>query len=437
MKMRIPTIFAVIFILTKSASSEFDANDAIKKTVAGIDAGKGILEMFEKGGTSKIAGKISKAASKIAPFLGAFGPALSLVNNFIQEAPTQFQKDVAKNFSKIDQNFDKVFEQFHEVKSLILETSLKFQYARFEHAILWQSKMLHNVLTASRQTVEDRKGLFLQSHYSHLNKPTWLLYRFMMKKGTLADNIPALAMKATRNHRKQVQRLLLGVLNLIIQGVKVHLAHLKLKAYPKISKHTYDEEEKTWAENIKRVVEHIKIIDSKVKAKWKDQYEEESLSVASRNRDKGHSKVAKAMYDHLSGKYDWRAWFVVVYDPITGSEHHEEYTCGFRKFRYNGMNILVASSDVSSTYLTGYEKNSVDTLADGAFYGGSGFLHHGAYEVLRDAVPKYITTSASKCSRYRAVGVIKKSANAAYVGPNGRFTTSDTWQKVYKVHLFV
>ena len=437
---------AVVFLFTRlvepinldAASAQVTAGHVGR----GVVAGKGLLDLFNSlNHSSKFATKLATAFKKITPFLGAIGPALVLVTAIIPKQPTQFEKDVMSNFSKIHQSFDKVFSEFKDVKNLIETTSMKAQYGRYEQQIEWQSKHLQNLLEANSSNVASRKTYFLKAYSLHLNQPTWILYNFMIGNSTMSDNIPRLAMSYTNNNRKQVQHFLSGILNLIIKGVTVHLAYLKL--HGGYTEGHYNKDEREWAERVKEIIKHIETVDTEVKNKWKNQFEQEALNIASRDKDKSHEEVAEAMYNHLSKKYDWRKWFVVVYDPVTGGEKHEDKTCGgFYKFRYRGLNILVASNDENNPGLTGKEYYDVRGLRDRTlikkwhWYYGLRHVPLGAKYMLDTMVPKYLVNAAASCGRYRAVGVIETKANPAYKGSEGRYAVANTRKNDYKIHVF-
>ena len=194
------------------------------------------------GSTNKVIATIGKAVSQIAPFLGAFGSVLSLIAVFIPKSPSPEMVKMTKEFARIDERFDNVFYHFEDVKNLIMKTSLKNQYGRYERQLLWLSDKLQNLLNSDNNTMRARKHLFLSAYNTVDNEPTMSLYRYVMEKGAISDNIPKVAMAYTHNHRRKVQDLLKGVLNLILQGAKIHLAYLKLKGF----NYTYDQEERKW-----------------------------------------------------------------------------------------------------------------------------------------------------------------------------------------------
>ncbi|KAK3106062.1 hypothetical protein FSP39_011801, partial [Pinctada imbricata] len=87
-------------------------------------------------------------------------------------------------------------------------------------------------------------------------------------------------------------------------------------------------------------------IDRSVKSKYRKQAESDAVKEMAEYKDMSNAALAEKVYSLLNDKYDWRVWFVVVYDGITGSENHWIWYCGgFFKFRHHGKNMVVASND--------------------------------------------------------------------------------------------
>ena len=450
---------AVIFIPTLLVRCHDTSTDTAR-VGAGVDAGKGILEMFAETNTkpdaattsskiaksSKIAEKLGSVASKIAPFLGALGPALTLISHFIAKAPTEHEKYVTEEFAKIDKNFDKVFKQIQGVKNIIAKTALQNQYDTYEHAILFQSVKLQDLLQASSQTYYDRKRDFVDAHKKTLDQPLSLLYRFMMTRGTFSNNIPAIAMQYTRNNRKEVQKLLTGVLWLIIQGVKIRLSYIKVTHY---SDHMFNEEKTKWINQTKQVIHRIREVDLEVKAKWKDQFKEESLAIVKSESTKSNEQIRDEVFKHLTQKYDWRQWFVVVYNPITGSKNHKNVICtetGFQEVQFHGKDVVVASNEEHPAY-TNVQKISWDMKFrnDKDYRRGGNFMYGSPYPIdmaahkVYKSIPQYIKNYAGKCSRsgYRAVGIIRKDANPAFKATSNQLALANTYPRnVYIIYVF-
>ena len=316
-----------------------------------------------------------------------------------------------------------------------MKTSLRNQYGLYERRILWLSDKLQNLLNSDNATMRARKHLFLSAYNTVNNEPTMSLYRYVMEKGAISDNIPKVAMAYTHNHRRKVQDLLKGVLNLILQGAKIHLAYLKLKGF----NYTYEQEERKWATRIKAVAKHIIDVDSEVKSKWKSQIENETLAIVRSQKGNDKTTVADAVYSHLSDKYDWRIWLVVIYNATKGPDKQWVQVCGgFYKFGFYGKNIVVASIDTNSTHPI--DRHNIYTDLQRVkevkrywhWFIGWTTDPLPARSLFEKRLPKYITDPG--CKRYPGIGVIIRSANPEYRSPSSHLVVSV--KRHYNIHVF-
>ena len=223
-------IFTVILLWLSVVTKSEDAKSTLEQVQAGVEATNDIMEVMQDEKFSKSFTKIGKVASKVGPFLSSVGPAIALVTIFLPESPSEELQFMQKEFAKVDANFDRVFSQFGEVKNLIEKTSLKNQYAAFEHTILSLSARLQDMLAAKTRDVGVYNRSFVREYQSSYGGAAFKIWNGMIDDNrVLSDNIPMTAMNFFNNDRKKVQRVMKGVLNLILQGVKVELAFVKAK----------------------------------------------------------------------------------------------------------------------------------------------------------------------------------------------------------------
>ncbi|XP_033115044.1 uncharacterized protein LOC117115383, partial [Anneissia japonica] len=248
--MYLALICVLVFV---SSGYGADEEEILGKVNAGVEAGNAIVQVLADENLSKTFGKIGEIASKIGPFLGAIGPAIALITIFLPQSPSPEMQLMKKKFEEMDQKFDQVFEQFDEVKNLIHETSLKAQYGEYDHTISALSHRLEQFLSASAEAVEGQKATFITAYESSYGSATYKLWSGMMGKTVLSDNIIETAIKYTENDRGRVQKMMKGVANLILQGVKIHLFYLKAKGRDA----TYEDEKKTWEDHIIQLTNHM------------------------------------------------------------------------------------------------------------------------------------------------------------------------------------
>ncbi|CAH1802766.1 unnamed protein product, partial [Owenia fusiformis] len=76
------------------------------------------------------------------------------------------------------------------------------------------------------------------------------------------------------------------------------------------------------------------------------QSREEILDYARDNSGMSNEQFSLGLFSSLEKKYYWRVWFVLIYNPITGSNKNRMNVCGGHIFlRQNGRSIVVASKD--------------------------------------------------------------------------------------------
>ena len=427
-RMKVLALLLPILIWTTRVNTE-DVKETMGKVQEGIGATSEILGVLSETDVSTKFSRIAKVAAKVGPFLGAIGPAISIVTLFFPDSPSAELILMKKEFAKIDSKFDQVFEQFEDVKNLIRETSLNNQYSEYEHSILHLSGILRNLLKSNLTNdtgVYNRS--FVTSYRSSYGGATDKLWRGMMKDMVVSDNIPYGAMIFTKYHRTRVQNIMKGILNLILQGVKVQLAYLKLLG------HDYDVSvmETKWETKIKDLVYHMKSVDWQVKNKWYNQAKKDIKSELVSLEGKSNEEFANSLYSFLTQKFDWRDWHVVAYNDIIGGDKHWVKWCGGDNwFRENGRNLVVASVDEGKTAIntTATKKclGDIKTRPCDGWWGS-------CYDIEAKKVYEEMPDNYRKGCTYAAVGVIRKDEDIAHKGPSDRLVTVDNG--VYKLHAF-
>ena len=321
------------------AGKPIDPNTASQKVEKGIAAAKAILSVFEASSTSKFITTLGKVSKAIGPFLGALGPVLSLVTLFLPKTPDPFKKNITKEFAKIDGKFDQVFNKFGEIGDLIKKKALMTQYTKYENEIHHASSKLESLMKADKAKVVARKDKFIKAAGPKIDLALHTLYDSVARVHgrQLSDFIPNAVMDYTNYHRKKVQNMMKGMLNIITQGAKAHIAYQKIMAEQNASYNAeYESEKNIWKHNIQNVVKEIIAVDTKVKNQYKTQHTIDFKKVAVANRGKSNAEVAKAIYEMLVEKYDWRTWLVLVYDTSpewAPKDHRVGYCGGFLSIR--------------------------------------------------------------------------------------------------------
>ena len=336
-------LFAIATIWLGTETRASDTRDIIDKVQEGTSVATEFITALGDDKVSKTFGKIGKIAAKIGPFLGSIGPAIALLGLF---SDTPELTAIKEGFANMDKKFDEVFNKFDEVNNLIRETSLKNQYASYEHTILALSKLLQRMLSApTKQEAASYKNIFVQKYAYSDSLATSKIWLGMMGEGEFSTNIPKEAMIYFDNDRKRVQKVMKGTINLILQGVKVELAYAKATG----NDGNYAAKEKMWKDRVTRLIEKSTKYDEEVRDKYQDQLKTDVDKKLQEWRDKDHQDFANSLYYFLEKKYDWRTWFVISYNEIYGSGKHWGGECGgYSSFRKYGQNVRVASFDTDS-----------------------------------------------------------------------------------------
>ena len=423
-------LFAVAIIWLSADTSADDAKDTLDKVNAGVDAANAIVDVLGDEKFSKNFGKIGEVARKIGPFLKAVGPAIALVGVFMPSEELRFMK---KKFAEVDAKFDQVFQKFAEVENLIQKTGLKAQYAQYEHTILSLSTKLSEILNAPTTDVDVYNRSFILEYTNHYDEPTFKIWNGMMP-GTrrLSDNIPLTAMEYFDNDRKKVQKVMKGVLNLILQGVKVELAYLKIMRPDK----DYTVIQGDWEKRVSQLVDQMKSYDKTVAGRYHDQIENEIPVKLAQWRGQSHSTFATNLFNFLNTKYDWRDWHVVAYNELHGGNHHWVKWCGgYHSFRHQGRNLVVASVDDGKSPIN--KNNAYKKLSQvSTRWCKSDWVvgHRCGNRSAKDVFFHHLQNEFKSCYNYASIGVIEKIAGIAHRAPPNRLAVRDN--NKYTLHAF-
>ncbi|CAG2235020.1 unnamed protein product [Mytilus edulis] len=103
-----------------------------------------------------------------------------------------------------------------------------------------------------------------------------------------------------------------------------------------------------WENKIKQVKVKFDQIDNQCTNAYHSQSGKDIDAYAASNSGQTSSQFAAGLFNLLAGKYYWRHWIVLAYNPISGSNlHYVGVSGGHIKFRKNGRNIVVGSVDKS------------------------------------------------------------------------------------------
>ena len=424
---------ATLLCLTVVTRSQ-DVVSTMRKVKAGIDATKAITDFLGNEQFSESFKKIGTLAAYTGPFLGAIGPIIALVSTFLPVAPNEQMRLLKKEFAKVDKNFNEVFRDIAEVKDLIKETALKDQYSAYELTIEHLSLKLQEYLAGDTAVVADLKQNFISAFNRSYDGAASKLWTGMVDTDlVLASNIPLTAMDFYHNDRKKVQRIMKGVFNLILQGIKVELAYWKAMGLDS----QYAVQRDLWDNKTKQLLYKMEIVDLTVTFMWYGQMKREIPKKLEDWQGDSHSDFAKKLYDFLKGKYDWREFHVIAYNELHGGTHHwVKFCAGHHSFRQYGRNLVIASvftgmPSISTDYAK-FKLNAVSVreLKTGPWGIRKWWAHRRAQDIFEKKFPDSIRSGC----RYASAGVIEKDADVAHVASPGRLALSNRGH--YILHAF-
>ncbi|XP_052074461.1 uncharacterized protein LOC127712203 [Mytilus californianus] len=311
----------------------------------GLAIGKGIADLLEKRDFAKSLTMIGKS---IGPYLGALGPIVGVIMAFIpsESAELAFMKKMMK---EIDTRLDHIDNRFNDIERLIEWSVVKVNFGQIEQNIKVVSREFQYIYAVPQAAVENRKVLYLSRYDNdYQNSGTKLYDVIVEKQGLFQEDLGTSVMRYTKIDRRKTQLFLLGVMQLLLQAVKVELGYLLVKQYT----HNAHFMQLDWENRIQKVRRKFEEIDNQCVVKYHTQSGNDIDEYSSANKDLTNRQFANGLLNLLRGKYDWRDWVVIAYDPVKGGDKHWiGVSGGHMKFRKDGRNIVVASVDKSHSVM--------------------------------------------------------------------------------------
>ena len=323
--------FAVPTFTSQSVNVPDDlhpVNRTIKKIQAGIDAGKGIVDLLGSKELSTTFGKIGEIARKIGPFLGAIGPLFGFLGFFFPKGPSPELQLMTKKFAEMNKRFDQVVAGIDDLKDLIEHTTMDDQYGQYQITINTLSKSLDKVFDArannsSQEIIDDRIADFIALYdKSNIDTALEALYEGLAENTPLTIPIPETIREFTHDDRLKTQNMMKGILSILLKGVKV------LLAYHQFQNHTseYQEQQKDWTANIQTITTHMQDVDKEIKERYSDQVITDVNKILSEKKDLSTNELTNDLMNFLRKKYDWKSWWVQVNRYKKGESSHSVQT---------------------------------------------------------------------------------------------------------------
>ncbi|XP_063439612.1 uncharacterized protein LOC134720940 [Mytilus trossulus] len=350
--------FLVTLLMLFSSPSHSLSPDQKQQVTVGLELGKGIAEMLEK---KEFRNSLTKIAKNIGPYLGALGPFIGVVMAFIPSESDElaYMKTMMSN---IDNRLDQFDTRFDDVERLIQWNTVEINFGQLEQRIKAVSHQLEIVYSVPSAAVPNRKLIFIDNYDSDYQNSGLKLYQAIVAQHKIQKQLGTQVLSYTENDRAKTQIFLLGVMQLLLQAVKVELGYLLVKQF------TYNANYMTtdWENKIKEVKVKFDQIDNQCTDAYHSQCGKDIDAYAASNSGQTSSQFAAGLFSLLSGKYYWRDWIVLAYNPISGgSLHYVGVSGGHIKFRKNGRNIVVGSVDNSRAVMGKTQaENNMNSLVE-------------------------------------------------------------------------
>ncbi|XP_063419117.1 uncharacterized protein LOC134701940 [Mytilus trossulus] len=346
---------------------------------SGLEAGKEIGELLSKGQFKSSLVRITRG---IGPYLGAIGPFVGIVMalNPIESEELSFMKDM---MNSIDNRLDQVDNRFNDIERLIKWNVVQINFGQIEQRIKAVSREFQYIYNVPEAAVQNRKELYEWSYKSdYQNSGTKLYQAIVERQGTFQEDLGTSVLRFTKNNRKMTQLFLTGVMQLLLQAVKVELGYLSVNNFT----HNLDYMTSDWEKRIQEVSDKFEQIDNQSVVNSHQQLVIDIDEYGLKNKGLSHKLFARELYDQLEEKYYWRHWIVISSRPVGDADHCGKVEEGLMKMRTYGRNLEVASVDenhpVMDMYLAEKEMILVKvSKRSGSWWRGYKTVHQQAAQI--------------------------------------------------------
>ena len=170
-----------------------------------------------------------------------------------------------------------------------------------------------------------------------------------------SDNILEAVVRETKNHKDKIEKFSLGLVQLLIQGIKVKVSYYGLNEQN--ADHVITE----WQTKMDTLKVKLETVSNTVKGNYLNQMKLDAQDIILRQHGLGNQGLLDELYDFVTEKYDWRFWFVAVYDEMRGADKHNMWHCGGVSYLHtHDKNVIIASQDKTDS--TFNRRNAVSLM---------------------------------------------------------------------------
>jgi len=225
-----------------------------------------------------------------------------------------------------------------------------------------------------------------------------------------AANLIEAAKHYTENHRYYVQDFMVGLTQLIMEGMQIEASYTQLKyGQDADGKEFLDYMQSFWDKKMGTLKEVMEQADKGIQEMWYEQLHVDVANYAQRHAQLSNQVFSGNLYNYLRDKYRWREWFVITYNPLSGWNDHAISACESKhQLRVSGRNILATSVEIGkSTWNQGVRDREVNDIRskEGNSFRGGDF----ALQLLQ-------RFGHTDCNHIKAAAVIAWGANVWFIG---------------------
>lgn len=350
-------VLTLVFLINhaphaKSATISEEQKTAIEK---GLEAGKALAEALKDG---DFRDSLVKLGKNLAPFLGVLGPLASIALAFIPTGDSEELAFMKEKFEEVNNKLDIITSEFEEVKNAIDWSTVVVSYGTYERKIRAADHNLKRIYEVEGEARGYETKNFINQYESDFDNSVQKLYDVIMNNDhAISKNILEAVIKQTKDHKRKIEQFSLGLVQLLIQGVKVKISYYGMKKW------TSDHVTSEWESNMNLLREKLQRMSDDVKGRYKTQLKIDADDLILRHHALGNKGLMQKVYDFVIDKYDWRYWFVAVYDNMHGFDDHTISLCGgYSLLHQHDKNIIVSSQDKEQSSL---KQSDADNLLKG------------------------------------------------------------------------
>lgn len=216
-----------VLILTVLVLSPYSTHGKISPKVKaniekGLAAGKSLADALAKGNFKN---SMVKLAKDLSPFLGVLGPLTSLVLVFVPTGDSAELKYMKNQFKIVNNKLDKITREFQNVKNAITWNGVVVSYGRYERKIRNAEENLNRIFTVTgKKNREHERKNFIRNYENDFSNSLQKLYDVIVKKDhVFSKNILETVTIQMNYHKRKIEKFSLGLVQLLIQGIKVSL----------------------------------------------------------------------------------------------------------------------------------------------------------------------------------------------------------------------